>query len=191
MAASETSSALGHGPGSRGRMTPRRFARAAEALRSSSDPVAQSRLEAALRLLEDDRAGPALSEVVLSSSRQQLADRRWNDRLGPFLSRSGVAEIMGISSQAVAKRRDLLAIRTRRGWAYPTFQFAGDGAGPLDGIEKVLEPLMRTGEPLLAAVWLMSPHPDLDQRTPLQAVADGDLGMAVAAAKDYGRALVS
>lgn len=97
-------------------------------MRDSGNPggsrTLRRRVEAANQLLTDDGLESAAA-VVLDIARHQRADREWDERIGPFLTRATVGKLLGISKQAVAKRRDLLAIPSTDGWAYPTWQFAG------------------------------------------------------------------
>lgn len=150
------------------------------------DEAQRRRAEAAYRLLTDEGLDPAAS-VVLDVARAQEADRRWNERIGPFLTRTTVAELLGISKQAVAKRRDLLAIPTDDGWAYPTWQFVGRRSP--DRFDEVLEVLPSEREPLLVAAWLTTPTRVLDEDTPMRRIRAGDVEPVVRAAKAYAAGL--
>jgi hypothetical protein len=98
--------------------------------------------------------------VVLDIARAQAADREWNERIGPFLTRATVAALLGISRQAVAMRRDLLAIPTGDGWAYPAWRFTG--RRPPERVDEVFQALPTGREPLLVAAWLVTPTRALD-----------------------------
>lgn len=89
--------------------------------------------------------------------------------VGPFYDTPGVETLLGgVSKQAVEARRKkhtILAVKTVDGrWAYPTFQFTGDGVDP------ALVPAIQAfrGAPAWsAALWFVTPNPDLDEVTPL------------------------
>ncbi len=89
--------------------------------------------------------------------------------IGPFYDTVTVATLLGgVSKQAVEARRKkhtLLAVKTADGrWAYPTFQFTGDAVDPR------LVPAVqafRSAPAWSAALWFVTPNPDLDDATPL------------------------
>lgn len=151
-----------------------------------ADEALRRRVEAAYQLLTDDGLDPAAS-VVLDIARHQRADQEWDERIGPFLTRAAVSRLLGISKQAVAKRRDLLAIPSRDGWAYPTWQFTG-GQAP-ERFDEVLQVLPTEQEPLLVAVWLTTPTRALDGDTPIARIRVGDVDPVVRAGKAYAARL--
>ena len=73
-----------------------------------------------------------------------------------------------MSKQAVDARRKkhtLLAVKTAGGrWAYPTFQFTGNAVDPrlVPAIQA-----FRDAPAWSAALWFVTPNPDLDDATPL------------------------
>ena len=98
-----------------------------------------------------------------------------------------LAEILGISRQAVDKRRaanQLLALtQGRRGYNYPGFQFE-DGKTIL-GLEEILGEL-KDLDPWMQMVFFTSPHERLDRKTPLEQLRKGSVNEVKAAASGYG-----
>lgn len=143
----------------------------AEALAAPSDTGAVARALAeqaaadALRRLEPLAGAIARGAAV----RARLAEAA-----GGMLSAEDVGKALGISRQAVDKRRaagKLLAVRIRGDWHYPSAQFR-DGE-VLHGIEEVLAGM---GD---ASAWsvldfLLTPDDALDGRPPLAALRTGD-----------------
>jgi hypothetical protein len=60
----------------------------------------------------DSPASLALARTVLE---QDLSDAGWAAQIGPALAQRDAARLLGISEQAVSRRRDLLRIRNRDG----------------------------------------------------------------------------
>lgn len=97
-----------------------------------------------------------------------------------------VAELLGISRQAVDKKRNtgaLLAIKSGREYAYPSFQFKEGEI--LEGVQEVLKSLKVMG------VWtkfnfLVSRDSGLGNRTPLQALQEGEIEKVKRLARAYG-----
>ena len=100
---------------------------------------------------------------------------RLTEEAGGMLSADDVGKVLGVSRQAVDKRRTagkLLAARVRGDWHYPSAQFQ-DGE-VLPGIEAVI-----AGMPD-ASAWsvldfLLTPDDALDGRSPLAALRTGDV----------------
>jgi hypothetical protein len=115
-------------------------------------------------------------------ARQQILEAE-----GGTMTVSEVASLLGITRQAVEKRRKagkLIALSLgRRGYAYPRWQFTVDRVLP--GIDAVL------GELDLPDGWgqvgfFLSPNTRLSQQRPLDVLRAGDLDDAVQAAGAYG-----
>ena len=94
--------------------------------------------------------------------------------IGPFYDTAAVTTLLGgVSKQAVEARRKkhtLLAVKTADGrWAYPTFQFTGNAVDPR------LVPAVqafRHAPAWSAALWFVTPNPDLDGASPLDWARD-------------------
>jgi hypothetical protein len=105
---------------------------------------------------------------------------------GGVFSGAEVAELLGLSRQAVDKRRRagrLLGVSSgRRGIAYPAWQFTE--AGVLPGLEMVLSDLpIHTGwSPVL---FMLSENAWLDNDIPLHALRRGEIDRVRRAAKMY------
>ena len=106
---------------------------------------------------------------------------------GGALTSEQVAEILGISRQAVDKRRaatQLLALtQGRRGYSYPSFQFE-DGR-PITGLEEVLAELKEL-DPWMQMVFFTSPNERLGDKTPLERLKKGLVSEVKAAATGFG-----
>lgn len=138
----------------------------------------------------DDLATEASDEalhVVAAVLRDDAANRRWRSQLGPCLSQGAVAELLGITTQAVAKRAtngELLRLVHRDGRpVYPTFQFTGRAV--VAGLGPILRAISDVDDPLTIASWLTTSKRSLDERTPIEAVRSGDSEGVLAAAQDY------
>jgi hypothetical protein len=106
---------------------------------------------------------------------------------GGALTSEQVAEVLGISRQAVDKRRasnQLLALtQGRRGYSYPSFQF-GDGR-TIAGLEEVLGQLSEL-DPWMQMVFFSTPNERLGGRTPLETLRQGSVDEVKAVAGGYG-----
>jgi hypothetical protein len=110
--------------------------------------------------------------------------------IGPFYDTKSVQALLGgLSVQAVTARRKahtILAVQTAdRRWAYPTFQFSGNDVHPalLPAIRA-----LRDAPAWSAALWFVTPNPDLDDTSPLAwALAGRSTDMLVATTQKTGR----
>jgi hypothetical protein len=106
---------------------------------------------------------------------------------GGTLTSEQAAEVLGISRQAVDKRRaaiQLLALtQGRRGYSYPSFQFE-DGK-PITGLEEVLAELKEL-DPWMQMVFFTSPNERLSDKTPLERLKKGLVSEVKAAATGFG-----
>ncbi len=109
------------------------------------------------------------------------------DTAGGTLSSQEVAELLGISRQAVDKRRasnQLLALtQGRRGYSYPRFQFEEGKA--IQGLEEVLKEL-KAVDPWMQMVFFTNPHERLDGKTPIECLQKGLVKEVLQAASGYG-----
>lgn len=97
-----------------------------------------------------------------------------------------VAELLGISRQAVDKKRNtgtLLAIKSGREYAYPSFQFKEGEI--LEGVQEVLKSLKVMGD-WTKFNFLVSRDSGLGNRTPLQALQEGEIEIVKRLARAYG-----
>ena len=108
-------------------------------------------------------------------------------QLGGTLSAEGVAGLIGISRQAVDKRRSqnqlIGLIQGRRGYAYPAFQFE-DGK-TLAGLKEVLDAL-GDQDPWMQSIFFANRNDRLNGKTPIEALRQGDLESVLRAAESYG-----
>lgn len=113
--------------------------------------------------------------------------KRIIEKLGGTLSAEQVSELIGISRQAVDKRRSqnqlIGLIQGKRGYAYPAFQFE-DGK-TVDGLKDVLDALSGH-DPWMQSIFFANGNDRLNRRTPLDALRQGETEAVVRAAEAYG-----
>jgi hypothetical protein len=135
-------------------------------------------------LLEDLKQAEPLAPAFI---RGIQAKRRLIEENGGALSSEQVAQIIGISRQAVEKRRSagkLIAISTgRHGFLYPVWQF--DESGTLEGLQDVLAVLQPHDE-WMRTIFFVSKNPHLSGRTPVEMLRAGKLKEVLDAALIYG-----
>ena len=108
-------------------------------------------------------------------------------REGGTLSADQVATHLGLSRQAVDKRRragKLIGLSLgRRGYAYPAWQLGLEGVLP--GLEATLTSL-NVHDPWMRAAFFLSGDPRLDGATPLEGLRRGNVEAVRRAASAYG-----
>ena len=108
-------------------------------------------------------------------------------KLGGTVSVEKVADLIGISRQAIDKRRSqnqlIGLIQGRRGYAYPAFQFE-DGK-TLPGLKEILDEL-KGHDPWMQSIFFANGNDRLNGRTPLEALHRGELDAVLRAAEAYG-----
>ena len=113
--------------------------------------------------------------------------KRIIEKLGGTLSAEQVSETIGISRQAVDKRRgqnQLIGLtQGKRGYAYPAFQFE-DGKA-IDGLKEVLDALSGH-DPWMQSIFFANENDRLNGSTPVEALRQGKTGAVVRAAEAYG-----
>ncbi len=113
--------------------------------------------------------------------------KRILEKLGGTLSAEQVSELIGISRQAVDRRRSqnqLIGLtQGKRGYAYPAFQFE-DGK-TLDGLKEVLAALSGH-DPWMQSIFFANGNDRLNGRTALDALRQGKTEAVVRAAEAYG-----
>jgi hypothetical protein len=107
---------------------------------------------------------------------------------GGSLTVSEVATLLGITRQAVDKRRragTLIGLQAgRRGYLYPRWQFTTDGA-LLSGLPELLADLAEFS-PWMQAGFMLSPNLRLNNARPIDAMRDGSIDSVRQAAQSYG-----
>lgn len=113
--------------------------------------------------------------------------KRILEKLGGTLSAEQVSELIGISRQAVDKRRSqnqLIGLtQGRRGYAYPAFQF--ENGRTIDGLKEVLDALSGH-DPWMQSIFFANDNDRLNRSTPVEALHQGKIGAVVRAAEAYG-----
>jgi len=116
------------------------------------------------------------------------AQARLIEQNGGVFKTDKVAEYLGITPQAVNKRRALrqlvgLTFR-KRGYLFPAWQFTGRGTVP--GLEEVLRELGDHDE-WMQNVFFIDPNTRLNGRRPLDLLREGELQKVLDAAREYGQ----
>lgn len=107
-------------------------------------------------------------------------------RAGGTLGAGAVAAVLGVSRQAVDKRRRanrLLAVPVGTGYAYPACQFSGSGL--VQGLDRVLVALP-IADPWMRLDWLLAEDEALGGESPLEALQNSDLDAVMGIASSYG-----
>jgi hypothetical protein len=153
---------------------------------SSADPIrglASALAEAAV--LDPPRDPLAAARARGVGARAELLEEA-----GGALRLAQVAERLGTTSQAVHGRRSrgsILAVPLPHGeHVYPACQFTPEGILP--GLREFLAAFRAAG-PWSQLETLLRDSPDLDGRSPLEALREGDLAGAVRVAAGYGEHL--
>ena len=151
---------------------------------------AESDYAVLVRALESPTALAALAaaDPLAPARLRGLAARQEILRLeGGTLSAEQVADHLGLSRQAVDKRRrsgKLIGLSVgRRGYAYPAWQFGQ--AGVIPGLEETLTSLS-IHDPWMRAAFFLSGDPRLGGATPLDELRRGKLEAVRRAARGYG-----
>jgi hypothetical protein len=135
-------------------------------------------------LLDDLRSVEPLAPAFI---RGILAQRRLLEEHGGALSAAESGQILGLSREAVDKRRQanaLLALSMgRHGYRYPVWQFTKSGTLP--GLKDVLQALTPHDEWMQIA-FFVSKNPRLSDATPIEVLRAGDVKRVVEAAQAYG-----
>ena len=139
--------------------------------------------------LDENLWGPAPTRAQDAAAQLTLLERRFADRRAladRSLTPTQVAATLGISAQAVTdllERGELVGLKTGRRWLIPAWELDPDHAG---GVVPGLAQLARAfpGGVVSLTRWVSRPSPDLDGRTPQQALAEGDVEAVVALAHE-------
>ena len=136
-------------------------------------------------LLEHMQASDPLARAFLDGldARAQLIEQN-----GGVFKTEQVAEYLGISTQAVNKRRSsrqLLGLTfRRRGHVFPAWQF--DQHGTVAGLEQTLLALAEHDE-WMQNVFFVTPNIRLGGRRPLELLRDRKIAEVIEAARDFGQ----
>jgi hypothetical protein len=113
--------------------------------------------------------------------------RRVIEQLGGTLTVREVADLLGITRQAVGKRRSLNQLigllQGSRSYAYPAFQF--ERGETLTGLKEISEALS-SHDPWAQLLFFAGANDRLNGRTPLEALRTGQLDAVVRVASIYG-----
>jgi hypothetical protein len=135
-------------------------------------------------IVEDLRVVEPLAPAFI---RGYETKRKLIEEHGGTLSAEKVGVILGISRQAVEKRRQsgkLLALSLgRHGFRYPIWQFTESGT--LAGLEQVLNTLS-SHDQWMQTAFFVSGNPRLNGRTPKEMLETGEIERVVNAASVYG-----
>jgi hypothetical protein len=115
------------------------------------------------------------------------AKARLIEQNGGVFKTEDVAEYLGITQQAVNKRRALRQLAgltfRKRGYVYPAWQFTDRGTVP--GLEQVLRALAEHDE-WMQNVFFINPNTRLNGKRPLDLLREGEIEEVIQAAKEFG-----
>lgn len=135
-------------------------------------------------IVEDLKAVEPLAPAFI---RGYEAKRKLIEENGGTLSAEKVGEVLGITRQAVEKRRQvgkLLALAIgRHGYRYPVWQFSESGTLP--GLEQVLG-VLASHDQWMQTAFFVGRNPRLDNRTPKEMLEVGEIERVLNAASVYG-----
>jgi len=135
-------------------------------------------------IVEDLKAVEPLAPAFI---RGYEAKRKLIEENGGTLSAEKAGEVLGITRQAVEKRRQagkLLALTIgRHGYRYPVWQFCESGTLP--GLEQVLA-VLASHDQWMQMAFFVGGNPRLDNRTPKEMLEDGEIERVLNAASVYG-----
>jgi hypothetical protein len=135
-------------------------------------------------IVEDLKAIEPLTPAFI---RGYEAKRKLIEDHGGTLSAEKVGEVLGISRQAVEKRRQagkLLALTIgRHGYRYPVWQL--NESGTLPGLEQVLR-VLSSHDQWMQTAFFVSKNPRLNNRTPKEMLEAGEIERVLNAASVYG-----
>ncbi len=128
-------------------------------------------------------------EDPLAAARLRGVERQRSlvEKSGGVLKGEKAAELLGISRQAVDKRRRqgrLIGLtQGRRGYAYPAWQF--ESGKTLTNLEKVLDRL-QDHDPWMQLTFFLNANDRLEGRSPLDMLRSGKVEPVLEAAASYG-----
>jgi biotin operon repressor len=135
-------------------------------------------------IVEDLKAIEPLTPAFI---RGYEAKHKLIEEHGGTLSAEKVGEVLGISRQAVEKRRQagkLLALTIgRHGYRYPVWQL--NESGTLPGLEQALG-VLSSHDQWMQTVFFVSRNPRLNNRTPIEMLEAGEIERVLNAASVYG-----
>lgn len=109
-------------------------------------------------------------------------DEAWAAQIGPALSEPDVARLLGTTEAAIRNDPTLVRVTNRDGTTvYLACQF--EASRPVTGLGEVVLMLSGVWLPLTVASWLTAPNRQLDGRSPVGALRDGDAGAVQALAR--------
>jgi hypothetical protein len=125
----------------------------------------------------------------LASAKLRGVEAQWKllQAGGGVLSADEAAKLLGISRQAVDKRRKrgqvIGLVQGRRGYAYPAWQF--EGGRTIADLEQVLKAL-HVRDPWMQMSFFLNGNDRLDGRSPLELLRAGNSSKVLWAAAEYG-----
>jgi len=141
-----------------------------------------------LRQPEVKQILPSSDPLAAAKLRGLLMKRELLTKEGGVVNSEEAAQILGISRQAVDKRRNahkLIALPMGRSYVYPVWQFDSSRAVVLPGLEAVLHKL-GIQEPWMQTAWFLADNARLEGQSPLIALREGQLQAVRIAASLYG-----
>ena len=148
-------------------------------------------LEVLIRGLESKaglRLARRIDPLAAARGRGLPMKRELLERAGGTLQPREVAELLGMSRQAVGKRRragKLIAVQTgRRRYEYPACQFEDTGA--IENLEEVLGAFADDIDAWMQLAFLINPNESLGGESPLDLLRRGEVDAVARAARTHG-----
>jgi biotin operon repressor len=176
------------------------FSRAINALAGLEHQLPKERIDEAsaastdylvlLRAMTEPSVATQLAtEDPLAAARLRGVERQQNllKESGGVLSGAQVAKVLGLSRQAVEKRRrqgQLIGLtQGKRGYAYPAWQF--ERGRTLANLEGVLD-VLQSHDPWMKLAFFVNRNDRLNGRSPLEQLRSGEFEAVLKAAASYG-----
>jgi hypothetical protein len=133
---------------------------------------------------------PPAERIELMFAALQRDFQRRQQLLAHSLTGSEVAKLCGWSRQTTHDRRKankLLALEEKGKWMYPAWQFDSTSpSGVVEGLAAVLKELEHL-MPMQKLLWLETPQPDLEGRTPITWLREGEIDVVCEHARGVAR----
>jgi hypothetical protein len=162
---------------------------------AADDPLAAAGEDFASELRSLLGDAPIDRMAVRRAARLAAAEQAWVSRLGGMWDTGDVVAVLGVSKQrvsALVKQRRLIALPRGGRLEFPAWQFAGTSSADRACLAGAHATLVSDGgiDPWSAGSWLLTAHPELDDRDPVDWLRSGGdpERVLLAARRDAARA---
>lgn len=146
--------------------------------------ISDEQIELAKKIAGDDYSDEPSWNLELANLHDLYQRRR--ELLKNSLTSTEVADLLGLKTRKTIHDRmqakSILGIKDKGTYRFPIWQFDPEGDdGVLNGLPDVLKALHASDFTKLN--WLMSPHPAMDGKTPIETIEQGELGRVLVEAR--------